>query len=513
MPPAERDAEPRAGVRRARSLPVSVTVPVSSLPERDVPPTVFLVGCNAGTLDMLALRRPDVTAIVLEPDPDVARRFLDSRDWSAWTAARRLTLLVGPEYTGAIGAWRPASVPRDEPPIVIDARLAGRADAIRPALSIAGRLIADARANAAARDAHAARYLLHTLSNTTRMAREGDAASLDAAFAGTPAIIVGAGPSLDGRLATIAEASQRALVIACDTAARPLMAAGVQPHLIVAVDPAESNAMHLAALHGPARSWLVAEGSLHPTAFAAFDRRTFFFNVSDHEPWPWLHAQGLGRGRLAAWGSVATSALDLALRMGCSPVLLAGLDFAFTGGRAYCRGTTFEAQWATWMGAGQSLEAITAMLLDRWPAAHETDARGHLVRTAPHLVSFRDWMRERIASATATRFVHVTDGGILHGPTIERTSVADALASHAALEQPAVQATLRALHRRRPDTTDALFAAIDELAAGVSAGRDPRAQWAAFAGRPLAPQTLLAALESHEFSAWRRGRASATRQP
>jgi hypothetical protein len=488
-------------------------VPLASLPQPDVPPTVFLVGCNAGTLDTLARRRPDVAAVVLEPDADVARRFLDSRDWSAWTATRRLTLLVGPDYAGASGAWRPANVPREEPPIVIDASLADRADAVQPALLVAGRLIADARANAAARDAHAARYLLHTLSNATRIAREGDAAALDGAFAGTPAIVVGAGPSLDGRLPAIADARRRALVIACDTAARPLMAAGIQPHFIVAVDPAESNAMHLAALHGPARTWLVAEGSLHPTAFASFDRRTFFFNVSDHEPWPWLRVQGLGRGRLAAWGSVATSALDLALRMGCSPVLLAGLDFAFTGGRAYCRGTTFEAQWATWMGAGQSLDTITAMLVDRWPAVHEADAAGQPVRTAPHLVSFRDWMRERIAAATSTRFVHVTSEGILHGPGIERATAGDALAGCQALDQPVVEARLRTLHRTTPDATDALFAAIDRLDAGVPPDTDPRAQWAAFSGRPLAPQTLRAALESHEFHAWRRGRASATRQP
>jgi GTPase SAR1 family protein len=47
---------------------------------------------------------------------------------------------------------------------------------------------------------------------------------------------------------------------------------------------------------------------------------------SDHEPWPWLRSLGLDRSVLEVWGSVLTGAVDLAIRMGCSPIVLVGAD-------------------------------------------------------------------------------------------------------------------------------------------------------------------------------------------
>src|SRR5712672_2287590 len=212
-------------------------------------------------------------------------------------------------------------------------------------------------ANADARRAFAGPYLLQTLANASRVAREGNAGALFGRFAGMPAIIAAAGPSLDRNLHEIASVPDRAILIACDTAARPLCAAGLEPDIIVAMDPTATNAAHLTGLQTK-KTWLAAEASLHPSALTAFDRRTFFFKVSDHEPWPWLRSLGLDRSVLEVWGSVLTGAVDLAIRMGCSPIVLVGADLAFTGNRPYCRGTTFEAQWATWVGGGESYERI-----------------------------------------------------------------------------------------------------------------------------------------------------------
>src|SRR5262245_28966073 len=91
-------------------------------------------------------------------------------------------------------------------------------------------------ANDAARAATAGRYVLHTLANATRISREADARTLAGAFSGVPAIIACAGPSLDRNIHDIAHVRDRALVIGCDTAARPLTHAGVEPHLVVAID-------------------------------------------------------------------------------------------------------------------------------------------------------------------------------------------------------------------------------------------------------------------------------------
>lgn len=52
-----------------------------------------------------------------------------------------------------------------------------------------------------------------------------------------PAIIVGAGPSLDKNIEDLKLAKGKALLIACDTALKPLISHGILPDLFVVVDP------------------------------------------------------------------------------------------------------------------------------------------------------------------------------------------------------------------------------------------------------------------------------------
>lgn len=476
------------------------------------PEVLFAIGCGSGhLLDALAVMLPSTRAIVLEPDASAAERFIASRDWTPWLTSGRLTLLVGPDYAGASGIWRPVEWPSQDPPVIVDAATARRADAMTAAEAVIRRIVGDARANAEARKAHAGRYLLHTLANAPGIAREGNASALFNAFTGLPAIVVGAGPSLDGALAALDACRERAIIIACDTAARPLLSVGISPHFIIAVDPAEANALHLSALHNPRSSWLVAEGSVHPNGLSAFEGRTFIFNVSHHEPWPWFESLGLGRGRIAAWGSVATSAMDLAIQMGCTSIYFAGLDFAFTGGRPYCRGTTFEPQWAVWMTAGQDLTSISRALIDRWPVSLEAGADGRMVRTAPHLIAFRNWIRQRIEMTPGVNFMNATPGGILHHPRIATTTFEEAARTLPVIGSRRLELHIRSLHRTDEAAADRLFASIDELLAQETSNpaAGPRAAWAAFAAGMVRQDMISASLKSREYRAWSAGRASA----
>jgi hypothetical protein len=131
---------------------------------------------------------------------------------------------------------------------------------------------------------------------------------------------------------------------------------------------------------------------------------------------------------------------------------------------------------------------------------------GSLVRTAPHLISFRNWIRQRIESSSRARFKHVTPGGILHHPCIEQTTFADALAGAVSLDPGVIDARIRALHRATPAATERLFKGIDRLLALESQADDPRAAWSAFSGRSIRPDMFAAALSSHEHEAWRLAR-------
>lgn len=363
----------------------------------------------------------------------------------------------------------------------------------------------DAQANEDARKASAGRYLLHTLSNLPRIAREADAGALEGQLAGQPAIVVLAGPSLDQSRHDLAAAAAHGVIIACDTAARPLIQLGVEPDVIVASDPSRSNAAHLSSLP-PSRAWLVGEGSLHPSAFVHFDRRTFVFRVANHQPWPWLRARGLDRVVIETWGSVATSALSLALFMGCDPIVFLGADFAFTGGRPYCRGTSFEAMWSTWHAGGHSYDEIWDWQISRWPETTAPDLHGASARTAQHLLSFRDWTLGCAGRHGDRRFVNASGAGLLHGDGIEQSRAAEALAACPPLDRDALKRGFQMAHRASAADPACLLPAIEALLA--SSGGPEREAWLTFAGPAVRREHVDAVLRSPELAAWQAARRS-----
>ena len=216
---------------------------------------------------------------------------------------------------------------------------------------------------------------------------------------------------------------------------------------------------------------------------------------------------GLTRGRIAAWGSVASTALDFVLRLGCDRVLFAGLDFAFTNGRAYCRGTSFEAQWATWMAAGETYDAISRMLINRWPAVVEPDADGRMVRTAPHLVTFRNWMRERMDAAPGTTFINATPGGIFHGGRLEQGTFEETLRDRESIDSRDIERQIRARHALTSATTPQLLEAAHRILAGSASAKERTAvdRWLAFAAGTVRVEMIVAALRSREYQAWEMG--------
>jgi hypothetical protein len=447
--------------------------------------------------------------VLLEPDADAASRTLARRPWTSLIDAGRLALLVGPDYAGL------SNVARVMPgvgsaPVIVHPALASRPDLVGRAREVLSRLAFNQDANAAARRALSGRYLLHTLANAPALARESDAGRLKGLFAGRPALIAAAGPSLNRNINELAPVKDNALVIACDTAALPLINGGLPPHIVVAVDASEANARHLAALPS-GRGWLVAEASLHPSAVRPFAGRTFFFKVSDHEPWPWLASLGLDRARLDAWGSVTTTAFALALEMGCDPIVFIGADLAFTGGLPYCRGTSFESMWASWVGGSDTYDQVWRQLLGRWPVTEATAVDGSTVRTAPHLIAFRDWMAERAAARPDRSIVNGTGAGILAGAAIKQQVSSAPLWKLPKLDHATLTQSLADAHAAgvRTDALTPIFASATSIIAGPLGDHDPLVQrWLAFTDHTITGDAIRAVMASPEQQAWAMGAAA-----
>lgn len=453
---------------------------VARMVQNGAPPLVVAVGLGLGYL-LDAIERANTTTRVLavEPVPAITRAMLARRDWSDWLTSGRLTILVGPDYSGAADAWRLFGSGAPKPPTII-APLIDREfpEAAARAKAVLGQIFGGVQANDEARRQFAGRYLLNTFTNLPAIAAEGDVSSLKRAFVNTPAVVVGAGPSLDLNLSMIEALKGKALVIAVDTALRPLLAAGITPHLVVGVDPSELNARHLHNLPAMSGAWLVAEGSLDASVFPPFADRTFFFHVSDHHPWPWLAEQGSGRGRLRAWGSVLTTAFDLAAEAGCDPIVFAGADLAYSRGLQYCRNTTYEPDWRDCPDDVARAERFKQYLKQR-PAVSERDVHGRDVLTATHFIQFRDWIVSRAAELAPRRVLNATGGGILHGHGVEQVEAVRLQLT----DFPEREGLDRRIARAWASGADIRVEALQRLDVALAAREAlPMEEWVAFGG-------------------------------
>lgn len=455
---------------------------------------VIVTGIGLGHVLDDAEQLGSTKVLAIEPDPGVAALFLSRRDWRSWFSEGRLRLITGPDYRGANDVARFLDGLSAIPIVAHPLRLRLEPQAVAMATVVASRIAKNARANGEARRKFAGPYLLQTLANLPVITREANVEALDGAFTGVPAIVVGAGPSLDENTTELRRFQNRAVVITADTALKPLLSAGIQPHLAVSADSSELNARHLVAAGSSHHTMLVAEGSVHPSALGGFAGRTFTFRVSGHEPWPWLHTAGIARAELRTWGSVLTSAFDVARRMGCNPIVFAGADLAFTGMRPYCRGTIYDAMWQEWIDKGCTSEQLMTDYFSRQPEVWMDDVNRGQVRTAPHLVSFRNWLVEQTTKDSgATTFINATGGGILHGGAISQATLSDVFEHREPL--PSAINVLRGRHARflaRNDDKSRLHGLLAQAPSSVDAV--PFERWQAFTAGTVSADDIRAAI-------------------
>jgi hypothetical protein len=393
----------------------------AELEGEQVPRLLVLIGLGDGALlDALDHHAPTTRVLALEPDPVQGAAFLASGRGNSWRASGRLVYLCAPDFVGADDAWRIFPTGIVSPPVLVFRADVATENAVR-ALRLLKQILFGVKANDQARRQFAPRYLVNTIRNVPAMLAGADVRGLTGAFPGIPAVICGAGPSLDTALGDLRASADRALLITTDTALRPLLTSGLAPHLVVAVDPSHHNARHFLGLPACPDTWLVAESAIDAQVPPVFSGRTFWFHVSNHHPWPWLNANGVDVGGLKAWGSVLTSAFELACLAGCDPIVFVGADLAFTGDRPYARGTTYEFDWAISTADGRPLEEAWRRQMAAGEILRMPDVRGVETATTPVLLSFRDWMLAN-AGRSGRRVINATGAGMLFGAGLEQAS-------------------------------------------------------------------------------------------
>jgi hypothetical protein len=146
-------------------------------------------------------------------------------------------------------------------------------------------------------------------------------------FQGVPAIIVAAGPSLALNVDRLREAQRHFLILASDTAYNMLINHGVVPHFVVTVDPTALNLRHFPAERYGADSFLLFDPEARPEIVRKFPRPMTCM-TDKHPFFAWLELRCGGKGVLRKGGMVSQAAMQAALHLGCSPLILVGQDLA-----------------------------------------------------------------------------------------------------------------------------------------------------------------------------------------
>ena len=161
------------------------------------------------------------------------------------------------------------------------------------------------------------------------------------------ALILGAGPSLEDGLRLAMQNRQHYTFFCTDTALPVVYAHGLIPEFFISLDP-----QHISYLHTLGRIPKETIGIFDLSGQAAIAHRflqngnRLFFVAGGHplsqaaatfSPFPLLDTRS---------GTVAVAAYHAAQSLGFQHIKCSGMDFAYTGGKAYSRGTYLSALYA-----------------------------------------------------------------------------------------------------------------------------------------------------------------------
>ncbi len=237
---------------------------------------------------------------------------------------------------------------------------------------------------------------------------------------------VGGGPSLDPALERLRSLADTSVILCAGTSASKLVKNDIIPDYIIITDPNPAIRDQIAAYQEAVaeKNNTLCEMSADNMTSAPLQttrksdqKKTalLFLSSACHEAVriftgdKYLLCQnGLDKAQdyaashhitlVETGGSVSTTALDAALRLGCDTLLCFGLDLAYTGYQTHASQTL-----------GQ--KAIAKEAVHRYV----TSVSGEQIPTSTNLDIYRTWIENRIRAVTGVKMINYSGGAVIHG--------------------------------------------------------------------------------------------------
>lgn len=225
-----------------------------------------------------------------------------------------------------------------------------------------------------------------------------------------PAVIVSAGPSLEKNITKLKEMKNKALIIAVDTAMKPLYSRNISPHFVITIDPQKKNSKYFRNVNFK-DAVLIAESSVDKEAIDSFNGEIYFINSIF--PLAKYFMESLGnRGDITTGGSVSTAAYDFAIKVGANPIIMVGLDLSFPNYQTHIKGSYHEENFFTEIYKLDSYDSRIYKVLIGGNLREEKNIYKEKVWTDSRFDMYKNWFEEQCIKNNKIKFYNATEGGI-----------------------------------------------------------------------------------------------------
>ncbi|CAM2067399.1 Motility associated factor glycosyltransferase family protein [Sulfidibacter corallicola] len=254
---------------------------------------------------------------------------------------------------------------------------------------------------------------------------------------GVPAVVLAAGPSLDGNLGLLVPNRDRVAIFALSRVVMALDRWCVRPDFLVHTEAKDYRNL-IEDAHNLDRTTFLLSDQCHPGFFEGPGRHRLVYQNENNLVTDWMVSRfpELRKFRADSGGSVATEAFCLAFYMGCNPIILAGQDLALRSGRTYV-GSELNRKFAYDDRHGREVPGFF----------------GHPAQTLIHYTTFIHWYREAVRFYVGQDpdrvFINATEGGAeLEG--FRAMKLRDALSRYATREVDVARIVDRAVRGAVP---------------------------------------------------------------
>ncbi len=426
---------------------------VSSI-EHEKSACVVVLGLGLGyhVLELARDMGPRGVMVVYEPDVRIWRAALEKINHISWLI--RPELVLADSQTDRAGLTtrldkHAATITQGTHLLTHPPTRQRNPDQIKDFSQMVAEVLAFCRTNVATALVNAARTCRNLASNIDHYAAGNSTDELIDAAKGYPAICVAAGPSLVKNVDLLKDPDKRSkvVVIAAQTALKPLLARGIRPNFVTALDYSHISSRFYENLPDLPDVTLVAEPKAHRAILEGFPGPIRVAHSQFNE----IILGDMSRKRtpIKAGATVAHLSYYVAQHLGCDPIIFIGQDLGFSDGLYYAPGTAVHQVWSSELNPFNTIEMMEWRRIVRMKGhlRRADDIHDRPIFTDEQMQTYLKQFERDFAKSPET-ILDATEGGVKKEHTTIIT-LAEALDQYATRDVPQIPIPPRELNADR----------------------------------------------------------------